>query len=236
MLKKNIPDEVIHKTLVDYFVENAKYTPDKLELERLKRATLVGRSNSLTYPLIRQAYDLFGFEDEETSIYLNFIKLIEKHFSIDRDVVEVAGGPIPRLSFQIASKQTKGKVTVYDPLMHPMKHNLNNLVIKKEKFTEDTKVPEGSLMIAFMPCEGTETFIKYATDHKLDFMIALCGCPPYLNYYYDDDDMFRDWIGNMHYLAATGIEDNNMGEIGLESLEEFNDPYPVFYNKKVLKK
>ena len=174
MLKKNIPDEVIKKTLIDYFNENAKYTPDKLELDRLKRATLVGRSSSLTYPLLRQTYDLFGFEDEKTSIYLNYIKLIQKHFSIDRNVIEVAGGPIPRLSFQIATKQTKGTVTVYDPLMHPMKHNLNNLVIKKESFTDKTKVPEGSLMVSFMPCEATETFIRYATDHNLDFMVALC--------------------------------------------------------------
>lgn len=236
MLKKNIPDDVINKTLIDYFNENAKYTPDKLELERLKRATLAGRGSSLTYPLLRQAYDLFGFEDEKTSIYLNFIKLIEENFSIDRNVVEVAGGPIPRLSFQIASKQTKGKVTVYDPLMHPTNYNLDNLVIKKEKFTEDTKVEDGSLMIAFMPCEATETFIRYATTHKLDFMVALCGCPPYQNYYLDDDDFFYDWIGNMHYLAASGIEDNNMGEIGVASLEEFDDPHPIFYNKRLIKK
>ncbi len=236
MLKKNIPDEVIKKTLVDYFVETEKYTPDKLELERLKRATLVGRGSSLAYPLLRQAYDLFGFEDEKTSIYLNYIKLIEKHFSIDRDIVEVAGGPIPRLSFQIASRQTKGTVTVYDPLMHPMEHNLGNLVIKKEIFTEKTKVPEGSLMVSFMPCEATEVFLKYATSHKLDFIVALCGCPPYANYYMDDDDVFYDWVGNMHYLAASGIEDNGLGKLGTESLKELDDPYPIFYNKRLIKK
>ncbi len=236
MLKKDISNEVIQKTLVDYFNETAKYTPDKLELDRLKRATLVGRSTSLSYPLLRQAYDLFGFEDEKTSIYLNYIKLIEKHFSLDRDIVEVAGGPIPRLSFQIASKQTKGTVTVYDPLMYPMKHNLNNLKIKRESFTSETKVPEGSLMVAFMPCEATETFIRYATNHKLDFIIALCGCPPYNNYCYDEDDLYYDWIGNMHYLAAAGIEDNNMGELGIESLAEYDDPYPIFYNKRLIKK
>lgn len=236
MLKKDIPDDVIKKTLIDYFISMEKYTPDKEELERLKRATLTGRRSSLTYPLLRQAYDLFGFEDEKTSIYLNFIKKIEENFSIDRNIVEVAGGPIPRLSFQIASKQTKGKVTVYDPLMHPTDYNLDNLVIKREMFTQDTKVDEDSLMIAFMPCESTELFIRYATTHNLDFIVALCGCPPIKNYYDIDDDIFYDWIGNMKYLASSGIEDNNLGILGEESLKQFDDPYPVLFNKKLIKK
>ena len=235
MLKTNISDEVIKKTLLDYFMEIEKYTPNKEELERIKRATLVGRRTSLSYPLLRQSYDLFGFEDEKTSIYLNFVDLIQKHFSIDRDVIEIAGGPIPRLSFHIASRQTKGKVTVYDPLMYPVENKLNNLVIKKEPFTEQTIVPKNSLIIGFMPCEATELLIKYATEHKLDFMVALCGCPPITDYYGFDDDVFNDWDANMKYLAMSGIEDNNLGIIGYESLKELNDPYPILFNKKVKK-
>lgn len=235
MLKTSIPDEVIKKTLLDYFMKMEKYTPNKEELERIKRATLVGRRTSLSYTLLRQSYDLFGFEDEKTSIYLNFVDLIQKHFSIDRDVVEIAGGPIPRLSFQIASRQTKGKVTVYDPLMYPVENKLKNLVIKKESFTAQTIVPKNSLIIGFMPCEATELLIKYATENKLDFMVALCGCPPITDYYGFDDDVFNNWEANMKYLALAGIEDNNLGTIGYESLKELNDPYPILFNKKVKK-
>ena len=235
MLKTNVSDEVIKKTLLEYFLEIEKYTPDKDELERIRRKVLIGKNNSLTYPLLRQSYDLFGFEDEKTSIYLNFVDLIEKYFSIDRDVIEIAGGPIPALSFHIASRQTKGKVTVYDPLMYPSKYNLDNLIIKKEKFSERTIVPKDSLIIGFMPCEATELLIRYATNNKLDFMVALCGCPP-LNYYYGfDDDIYNDWKDNMEYLAISGIEDNNMGTLGYESLKDFNDPYPVLFNKKTKK-
>ena len=39
----------------------------------------------------------------------------------------------------------------------------------------------------------------------------------------------------MKYLAMSGIEDNNLGTIGYESLKELNDPYPILFNKKVKK-
>ncbi len=235
MLKKEISDEVVKKTLLDYFNEIAKYAPDQDELERVKRRPLLGRRSSLTIPLLRQTYELFGFEDEKTSIYQNFIKIIEENFSIDRNVVEVAGGPISSLSFQIASRQTKGTVTVYDPLMYPTKYNLDNLIIKKEKFTLKTKVPEGSLIVGFMPCEATQTLLEYATNNKLDFIVALCGCPPYNDCYGYEDDIYYDWLGNMKYLALRGIEDNDLGELGIASLKEFDDPYPIYFNKKLKK-
>jgi hypothetical protein len=119
--------------------------------------------------------------------------------------------------------------------MVPTNYKLKNLEIKKENFTEKTIVPKNSLIIGFMPCEATELLIRYATKNKLDFMVALCGCPP-INYYYGfDDDIYNDWRANMEYLAVSGIEDNKMGTIGYETLKEFNDPYPVLFNKKVKK-
>ena len=233
MLKENISDEKVKETLRDYLIKNKKFTPDKEELKRVEDRLLWGRNSSLTIPLLRQLYDLYGFEDEKTSIYLNFIKLIEEHFSLDRNIVEVAGGPIPRLSFQIASRQTKGKVTVYDPLMHPTDYNLDNLVIKKELFTEKTKVPKDSLLIGFMPCEATEVLLKVAHRRELDFMVALCGCSPNNSEGYYDDEV---WMNNMEYLAYSAVRDTDLGELKHATLDDYDDPYPILYNKRLMKK
>ena len=233
MLKDNISDEKVKSTLIDYLIKNNKFTPDKEEIKRVKERLLWGRNSSLTMPMLRQLYDLYNFEDEKTSIYLNFIKLIEENFSLDRNIVEVAGGPIPRLAFQIASRQTKGKVTVYDPLMHPTDYNLDNLVIKRESFTSKTKVPKGSLLIGFMPCEATEVLLRTAHRRELDFIVALCGCSPNNNDVYYDDSV---WLDNMEYLAHSAVRDTKLGELKRASLEAFDDPYPVLYNKRLIKK
>ena len=233
MLKDNISDEKIRSTLIDYLIKNKKFTPNKEEIKRVEERLLWGRNSSLTMPLLRQLYDLYNFEDEKTSIYLNFINLIEENFSLDRNIVEVAGGPIPRLSFHIASRQTKGKVTVYDPLMHPTDYNLDNLVIKKELFTEKTKVPKDSLLIGFMPCEATEVLLRVAHRRELDFMVALCGCSPNNNDVYYDDEV---WLDNMEYLAFNAVRDTKLGELKQASLDAFDDPYPVLYNKRLIKK
>ena len=51
----------------------------------------------------------------------------------------------------------------------------------------------------------------------------------YIYDYFESDD---EWIDSMLYRADRGIENHHMGTLGIQYLDEYEDPYPVIYNKR----
>ena len=86
-------------------------------------------------------------------------------------------------------------------------------------------------VIAFMPCEATEPAILAAGENGADFLIALCEGGPHG----DEFDYFEsidEWLGSMIYTARIMARKHDLGEIEITDLKEYNDPYPVIYNKR----
>ena len=231
MIKKDITNEEVLNRL-ELFLKVNKNNFSEEEKEILRKKIFWTKNSSLTIEILRQVSDELDILSEETNIYNGFAKLVQDNFNINRTIVEVASGKLPRLALKLVGLQTSGEVIVYDPLLINKDYKEKKLVLKQEKLTKETIVPKDSLIVSFMPCESTLDVLEYATNNKLDFIVALCGCNHYYSPYANYDDTLRDWYANVEYIARRGIEDNNLGEFKKTYMKEFNNPYPILYNKR----
>ena len=229
----NTTEEKFVQKVIDFLNRHKdKYT--KEEVEYIQNHASRGFYGFFNTDIMRQIYAELDLIPKEKNIYLGFVDLLEKHFDINQNIVEIGGGHIPKLAEYLALKQEKGTVTVYDPKLLTTKTKIPNLILKKEKFTKQTPVPNVGLQIAFMPCSATELAITRACENNIDFMVALCSGGEHEgdNYYLYDLDHVDDWESRMVCCAHNNIEKYGLGELGEESLEKYGDPYPVIYNKR----
>lgn len=221
-------EEYIRRALK--FLEAHKDSYMNREYDYIQRNIRWGVERPYTSDLLRQLYDEAGIEEEDKNMYEGFISLLQKNFSLDTHIIEIGGGIIPSLAKKIALRQKTGTVTVYDPRLITNIDHPDNLILKKEEFTKETPLGDATLIIGFMPCDATGLLVDVATKNKKDFMVALCegGMREQYGWLEDDDE----WIGFIKYCAARGIEDNALGTLGEYSMEKYNNPYPVIYNKR----
>lgn len=212
------------------FVEAHKdsYTPR--ERDYIAKNFLWSLDKPYSSDVLRQLYDELGAKDPKANMYEGFLRIMEENFDINTDIIEVGGGILPSLAKKIALRQKSGTVTVYDPRLITNIDKPDNLILKKEKFGKDTPIGSAKLIIGFMPCEAAPLLVNSACDNQTDFMVALCEGGMREGYgWLEEDD---EWIGFIKYCAERGIEDNGLGTLGEHSLEEYNNPYPVIYNKR----
>ena len=125
-------------------------------------------------------YQIFSAIDalpQEINPYYQFMKIIEKEFGLERDIIDVGGGMFPALSLEIAKRQKeigKGTITCYDPEL--VTTTLDGITLKKEKFTLSSSIPENALIIGQKPCEATETIIRTSSIKNLEVFVQLCAC------------------------------------------------------------
>ena len=221
-----------NKNKIDNFLREYPDLYTKEELDVIRSITWWDQINGLTSENIRQLGDELGLLKDRVNVYDGFAEMINDKFDINRCVVEVGSGKLPRLAIKIRGLQTQGEVRVYDPSLIKKDYGDKKLILKREMFSRDTIVPKDSLIVSFMPCEYTGDLIEYATNNKHDFIIALCGCNHYYSPYVDFDDSLQDWYANMEYLARRGIDENGLGEFVKTNLSDYKDPYPILYNKR----
>lgn len=219
------------RLLKQFMTEYESYFTE--EEKSLILSTSTDSSKAFLYDVVRQVFDELGFIDEEDNIYSGFINIIEKEFGLEKNIVEVGGGVVPSLAKKIALKQKKGTITVYDPrLIETLHQDIPNLTLKKELFTKDTKETKANLYIAFMPCEATQQIIGTVGENRQDFIIAACEGGPHgeIFDYFESDE---EWLHCMLWYARRNVENAGLGELIVSNeLEKYNDPYPVFYNKR----
>lgn len=215
---------------VQKFVDAHKdsYTPR--EQAFIKNNAAWGVDKPFASDILRQIYDELGILDEEKNMYEGFYKILTENFDINRHIIEVGGGIVPSLSKKIALRQKSGTITVYDPRIIKNISRADNLIIRKEMFGKNTPVGNASMIIAFMPCDATNTVIDYAINHDLDFMVGLCegGMRPGYEWLEDDDE----WICHVKYNAEKGLSRTGTGILREASLAQYDNPYPVIYNKR----
>lgn len=224
------------KTKYDIIIDFINKYPDTFddsEIRYLLNYTKRGKKDGVMVPdLVREVYDELGLLDNNDNIYLGFIDLLSDKFNYkERNITEIGGGIFPRLAKRISTKQTTGKITVYDPRLNSLENENNSFKLVREKFYGHSNIQDTDLLLGFMPCEATYNIIVAAARNKVDFMIALCEGGPHGDIYdYFESD--NDWLGTMIYMAERAIEDNNLGTLEKTYLKEYHNPYPVIYNKR----
>lgn len=201
------------------------------ELEYIRKNWDKSLHSKYNMDILRQVYAELGFLSDDENIYKGFIKILEDNFDINRDIIEVGGGRFPSLAKMIALKQKSGTITVYDPRLVLTDSPLPNMKLKKENFTKRTPVRKDQMVIAFMPCEATEHAIIAAGENNADFLIALCEGGPHgdeFDYFESEDE----WITSMIYTARMMAKYHDIGDIEITDLKQYDDPYPVIYNKR----
>lgn len=206
------------------------YTEREIKYIKNNAAVLPsGIKNPHFSSILTQIHDEVGLFTKEKSIYSDFLNLLEDHFDINRNIIEVGSGPIPTLAKKIALHQKTGTITVYDPRLIVPALKPDNLIIKREVFRKETEIQNAQMIIGFMPCDATIAIIESATLNQLDFMVALCEGGSRRGYGWLETD--EEWTGYIEYLAERNMKSTAMGT--LEKTKLYNDsPYPVIYNKR----
>lgn len=179
--------------------------------------------------LLREIYDELGMIKKQDNLYLGFIKLIKQEFGLDKDILEIGGGILPRLSKRISLKQKNGSITVYDPRLAYTNSKQDNLVLFKDKFTKE-KLPEDcDLIIGVQPYGCTETIVNTACENNIDFMIALGDLPG--NGFIDEYE-FGGLQRSLIHNAEKLVKEHNLGELQKVKINQYGSIYPVIYNKR----
>ena len=208
----------------DLFTEYEKeYILSCLDIERF---------DDLLPDVVREIYDELGFLKKEDNIYIGFIDLLNHEFDYcNQNILEVAGGIIPRLGKRISANQVKGKITIFDPRLSPYEKSTDSFRLMREAFSIHTDIQDANLLIGLMPCEATEDIICSACKNKVDFMIALCEG----GMHGDEYDYFEDeeeWLHSIICSARNSVRKSDLGKLQIQYLKKYHDPYPVIYNKR----
>ncbi len=185
----------------------------------------------LPVDILMQAYDEMDVLDENNNVYAAFLNLLQEKFDINQDIIEIGGGLFPTLSKRIASSQTTGKVTVYDPHLILKKYTTENLVLKKEMFKKDTPIGNSRLLVGMSPCHSIDLILERASAEDLDFMIKICTCE--LPFAADDNFAIRTMFNR--YLIEKNTEFKKHGGPGFETTyldKKYDDHSPIIYTKK----
>ena len=203
-----------------------------IEKERLLNYISYDDEELFIPDLAREVYDELGFVEDDKNIYLGFMDLLKNAFPYqERKILEVGGGILPRLGKRISDQLTTGHITIYDPRLSRAVEDTPKMTLVRRKLTRSDSIGDTNLMVGFMPCEGTETFLNVATQNNIDFMLGFCEGGPHGDCYdfYEDED---EWLHAMMYVAESGVRDHHMGKVKVKTLEKYGDPYPVIYNER----
>lgn len=128
---------------------------------------------------IYSIYDELGLIPEDNNIYENFIDILIQYFDINCDILEVAGGNIPRLAIRLSNRQMRlgrGTITVIDPTLSVINMNYPNIKLCREQFDLETIVDYYDLIVSLFPCEVTEIIIYKSLEKNKNLFIKLCNC------------------------------------------------------------
>lgn len=189
------------------------------------------------YADLLEIYSDFGMISDEDNHYVAYLDKIKNNFSLDRNILEVASGPLPALANMIAKEQLKlgnGTITVYDPKLIYTNSKYENMKLYKDNFSSEVDVSCFDLIISIMPCTVTEDVLESIFKNNKDYFVAFCGC----DHYPDFNPYYMYNIPNPSYFyylrdAKEYNEKYNLGELIEDELDEkFQIPYPIIYNKR----
>lgn len=229
MIKEEITTVQLFYLISRFLKEHTKNYSEK-EKEFILKNCAWGRKKGLVPDILRQIYDELGIVEESKNVYNGFIDLLVENFDINRNIVEIGGGKIPSLAKKLALRQKSGTITVYDDKLITSKTVIPNLILKKERIKKDQILKNTDMLIAFMPCDGTETAIHLAKENNMDFMIAFCEGSCHNEIF---SPMEESWEQSMIYEARKAVRDGNLGNLETKYMKKrYQNPFPIIYNKR----
>ncbi len=182
--------------------------------------------------LCLQIFDELGILPDEQNPYIAFSKTLNECFDVkDKNVIEIGGGRLLRLSKRIASIQDRGTITVYDT--KPLINNKENLKLKvvEQKFLGASDAKNADVLIGLLATSSAETVLKAAMEANKDFMIALFN-KQNLNLFCEDTVTTLDDIKKFTNSMEEKIADSNLGKLKIKHLKEIGQAYPIIYNER----
>lgn len=151
-----------------------------------------------------QVYSAVGVYDNIPNVYDTFIEEMQKHFDINRRLIEVAAGYYLGLAEKVSCHQKCGTITIYEPNIIIDTHEKFKIV--KEEFKESTIVSDADMIYALRPCDAIETIIKVANKNDLDLFVGLCGCVDGCGFY--SEEYLQKWYDYLQELVENTLPSN----------------------------
>ena len=179
-----------------------------------------------------QICDELGLLPDKQNPYKAFSNLINETFDIeDKNVVEIGGGKLARLSKRISAIQVLGKVTVYDPNSVIIEGNYHNLVLAQRKFGETSDVKDVDLLVGLMSYPTASVAIKMAIENKIDFMIAVFNKRNQYSFSEGSEFDLKP-IFNFVNMAEKKVENSGLGKLKVKRINEIGKQFPIIYNER----
>ena len=129
-----------------------------------------------------QLYSIFGMIPPNRDNNYLHMEYIKKHFGLDRNIVDAAGGRFPAFAKIVRQEQIKigaGTITVIDPSIIQLDEGdplFEGIKLERRQFTLEQPLPPCDLLTGISPCDATEAIIDSACRNKIDFYLAFCPC------------------------------------------------------------
>lgn len=122
----------------------------------------------------------------------------------DKEIIDVGCGCYPItseiLQKRITANEGKGNITAYDPDL--VITSLKPITLKKELFTDLTKLNDEAFLFGMFPCDATELMITKALKEKKELCIQLCNCVPEK---YKQSLSYEEWINLLYSEIVNNI-------------------------------
>lgn len=175
--------------------------------------------------ILAQVYSRIGAFDDNEDRYKGFVNKIVEDFDINCNILEVAAGRFPIVSYHLSKRQISGSITAYDPRLVAKKLDGINLV--KKRFTFDDNIDLYDLLIGLFPCDVTETLVKKSCVSGKDFIIGLCGCT--IHFPTDKFDPSKTYTEEEWFDYIYSVAEENKRDYCTLSLKYLDENYECNY-------
>lgn len=124
--------------------------------------------------IVSQVSSKIGCLPRNRDRYLEFINIFTNDFDSSKNILEVASGRYPIISYHLSRINPSLSITSMDPRL--VTNSLNGIKLVKKSFTIDTDISSYDVGISYFPCEATLPFVKKFCTEGKDFIVGLCGC------------------------------------------------------------
>ena len=164
--------------------------------------------------------------------YLAYLKLLEQHFDISSNILEIGGGFYPAFATHVRDRQLqtkKGTITVYDKML--VTQDLPHMKLVKQDFKIQDSVAPYDLLVGILPCDATTLIIKKANEENKNFFIVLCNCTHFSRQYLMfNRPTLENWRKYIKEVFDSTKKDNEEMLV-LDSPTEYTD-YKVLIKKQ----
>ena len=209
------------------FINRHANNYQEMEVEALRNVLAIPefyRSSVVKNAVIAQVLAKFEVLKPEVVTYDYFIDLLEAYNFLEGNCLEVGAGYYPILAEKILKRGLTNRInlTIYEPKIFNI--DLEKVIIKKEKFTKETKIDNYKTLFGLFPCEATIPLTEKALEEDKNLLVALCQCDHTTEKYKKKTQYWADDF-------AKQIKEEYKDVEIIHFPERFEIPYPILVHK-----